>query len=418
MCNLILSLFIFMFGHSSLEVSAQPPAPPPAQPPHALVTSLHKDPNTSLHTITVTLNPSDQYLVDLDGPIIWNRCDSQHYTSSIEDPMCSTARSYMSPLCPETNNTYSYICYDTPVNPITGSCALSYLTRNTFTIHWTYGRSLSEYSMEYNERAVSCAPSSLLQSLPEQAIGVAPLSWSPLSLRDQCFPPFNLAARKFSLCLSSSSDHQGVFFIGDGPYYLEPPANFDASSVLSFTPLIKSPTKLGYFINVTGISIDQQAIKVPANAFALDVNGGVKLSTTVPYTTLRRDIYSVFVSEFKKALKGIHRGKRVSPLDFCFMMNVTQQKADSSIPRIDLALGDGGYWTIHESNLLKQMDNDVACLAFIDGGNTAEHAIVIGTHQMENIMLQFDWADSILGFSSALSSYGSSCGNFDFTVRP
>ncbi|KAI6683756.1 hypothetical protein NL676_029669 [Syzygium grande] len=94
------------------------------------------------------------------------------------------------------------------------------------------------------------------------------------------------------------------------------------------------------------------------------------------------------------------------------------RQKDESIPRIDLVVGDGRYWTIHESNLLKQVGNNVACLAFVDGGHRAEHAVVIGTYQMENIMLQFDLVQSRLGFSSSLSSFGSSYGNFDFTVRP
>ncbi|XP_010045850.2 chitinase CLP [Eucalyptus grandis] len=409
MCNLILALFIFMLGLSSLEVSAQPF--------HTLVTSLHKDPNTSLHTITLTLDPSEQYLIDLDAPFIWNRCDSSQPTVSCGEPKCLTARSYISPLCPETNNTNDQCsCYDTPVNPITGLCASSYLSLNELTVYWTAGRSLSTYRIQYGNLYISCAPSSLLQSLPAQAIGVASLSQSPLSLLYQFI--IDDLTQKFSLCLSSSSDDQGVIFFGDGPYYLEPPANFDASSVLSYTPLIKNPSALGYFINVTGISINQKAISVPANTFALDVSGGVKLSTTVPYTTLRSDIYSVFMSEFKKALDGFPRGKKVSPLEYCFKTNVTRPTKVESIPRIDLVLGDEGYWTIHKSNLLKQVDADAACLAIVDGGKTAEHAVVIGTYQLENIMLQFDLVQSRLGFSSPLSSFGSSCGNFDFTVRP
>ncbi|KAF8038919.1 hypothetical protein BT93_B1465 [Corymbia citriodora subsp. variegata] len=411
MCNLILTLFIFVLGLLSLEVSAQPF--------HTLVTSLHKDPNTSLHTITLTLDPTEQYLVDLDAPFIWNRCDSLQSPVFCDESDCLAARSYMSPLCPETNNTRSSdqcLCYDTPVNPITGSCALTYASRNVLTVYWTAGRSLSTYRIQYFNRYVSCAPSSLLQSLPAQAIGVASLSKSTLSLLSQFI--IDDVTQKFSLCLSSSSDDQGVIFFGDGPYYLEPPANFDASSVLSYTPLIKNPTSLGYFINVTGISIEQRAISVPANTFALDVSGGVKLSTTVPYTTLRSDIYSVFMSEFKKALGGFPRGQKVSPLEYCFKTNVTRPTKVQTIPQIDLVLGDGGYWTIHKSNLLKQVDADEACLAFVNGGNTAEHAVVIGTYQMENIMLQFDLAQSRLGFSTSLSSFGSSCGNFDFTVRP
>ncbi|GJR25523.1 basic 7S globulin-like protein [Tanacetum coccineum] len=43
---------------------------------------------------------------------------------------------------------------------------------------------------------------------------------------------------------------------------------------------------------------------------------------------------------------------------------------------------DGGKkWTISTVNSIKHITENVACLAFIDGGAKSEHAIVIGTHQ-------------------------------------
>ncbi|KAI6683755.1 hypothetical protein NL676_029668 [Syzygium grande] len=92
MCNLMLALLIFVLGLSSLDVLAQPF--------HTQFTSLHKDPYSSLHTITVTLNPSEQYLVDLDAPFIWNLCDSPQPTVSCGEPEFLTTCSYISPLCP------------------------------------------------------------------------------------------------------------------------------------------------------------------------------------------------------------------------------------------------------------------------------------------------------------------------------
>ncbi|KAI6683730.1 hypothetical protein NL676_029643 [Syzygium grande] len=67
---------------------------------------------------------------------------------------------------------------------------------------------------------------------------------------------------------------------------------------------------------------------------------------------------------------------------------------------------------------MKQASKDVACLAFVDGGKAAEHAVAIGSYQMEDNFLVFDLAQSTFGFSSSLLGYTTTCANFDFTVKP
>ncbi|KAI3443201.1 Peptidase A1 domain-containing protein [Psidium guajava] len=124
--------------------------------------------------------------------------------------------------------------------------------------------------MNFNRFYVLCAPPSLLQFLPEEAIGLGALSWSSHSLRCLFTEPLGqLVARKFSLCLPSLSEACGVIFVGD---------------VLTYTPLHGDPTSLGYFIKLNSISINWKDMNVPQNGF--NVNQSVKLSTMVPYTTL------------------------------------------------------------------------------------------------------------------------------------
>ncbi|MFS7981282.1 putative aspartic peptidase domain superfamily, xylanase inhibitor, Peptidase family A1 [Helianthus anomalus] len=65
---------------------------------------------------------------------------------------------------------------------------------------------------------------------------------------------------------------------------------------------------------------------------------------------------------------------------------------------------------------MKQVTQGVACLAFVDGGATAEHAIVIGTYQFEDNFLVFDLENSTFGFSSSLLHEQTSCSNFNFTL--
>ncbi|GMN31387.1 hypothetical protein TIFTF001_044571 [Ficus carica] len=70
------------------------------------------------------------------------------------------------------------------------------------------------------------------------------------------------------------------------------------------------------------------------------------------------------------------------------------------------------------------VSNDVLCLGFVDGGpirfvdwgvKFTRTAIVIGGHQIEDNLLQFDLAASRLGFSSTLLTRKTSCSNFNFT---
>lgn len=50
---------------------------------------------------------------------------------------------------------------------------------------------------------------------------------------------------------------------------------------------------------------------------------------------------------------------------------------------------------------MKQVSDGVACLAVVDGGETAE----IGSHQLQGNFLLFDFERSRLGFSSTLSFF-------------
>ncbi|XP_030536100.1 chitinase CLP-like [Rhodamnia argentea] len=395
----------------SLEVLAPPPY-------HTLVAPIlkHTNANTSLYSIT--LNYHEHYVIDVDAPFNWYRCQLRHPPVGCNAPECAVARSYLSPSCPISNNTYKYgqcYCNDTPVNPVTGSCALSQSTYNDLIIYWTNGR-FRITAIIFSHSYVSCAPTSLLQSLPKEAIGVGALSWSSLALLSLFTYNAGLeVARKFALCLPSSSRARGTIFIGDGPYYLLPPTN--AASVLSYTPLRGDSISLGYFINLTGITINGNAINVPWDAFDFNVNGSARLSSIVPYTTLRSNIYDAFLKEFTKAVRGIAQVMNVDPFSLCFNTStIGLSRQGLRVPQIDLILGNGEKWTIYGSNSIKQVDNDVGCLAFGDGGKTVKQAVVVGTYQMENNFLLFDLDQSRLGFSSSLLPYGTTCGGFNFTV--
>ncbi|OVA05509.1 Peptidase A1 [Macleaya cordata] len=414
--NLISTLSIIFFFTLALIISPTSTILVSAQPYKGLVSPITKDPTTSLYSLT--LNFHEKYVIDIGGPFLWYHCPKKYLTVSCYSPECLNATSYFSPLCPtfvgEGRNQCT--CVVTPVNPVTNKCFLAELTHKDLIISWTDGE-VPKVGINFNQLYVSCAPQILMKSLPLGVSGMAGLSRSLVSVSTQFLSPNLEIKRQFSICLPSTGSVPGVIFFGEGPFYMMPPTKSDVRTILSYTPLIQHPTSPDYYINLKGVSINGKFIRFLARVldFDSDGNGGVKLSTVVPYTTLRTHIYKPFLKDFIKATNKIPRAEKVKPFDYCLnTTNLGSTRVGLPVPQIDLVLGNGKNWTIFGANSMKQVSNDVACLAFVDGGKKAEQAMVIGSFQMEDNFLLFDLEESRLGFSSSLYFMRTTCGNFNF----
>ncbi|XP_071730686.1 chitinase CLP-like [Rutidosis leptorrhynchoides] len=389
-----------------------------------------KDATTSLHKISLSFVVPDSdtkayYLIDLDAPFTWYDCIIRHsevacgleegcrFPKRCDTTECKEARNYINPdpTCPSLDLVAKYgcnICAVQPFNPISKTCKLSQLTTDLVNIRVTNGRSFSPgpnpiFGVEY---VLSCAPKNILTSFPSGVRGVASYSWSELSFIRQTHNPDQVD--KLGLCLPSSTSisSPGVSFLGEGPFYFTSSPNLDIRSVLLYTPMIRKTSKsLGYFIKIQGISIEKTPVSLP-----LLKGSSVKLSTVMPYTTLRSDIYKAVVTSFSEATKNIPKVKAIKPFSYCL-----KASAIGSVPSVDLVTESGKIWTISKNNLIKDAGNGAACLAFVDGGSGVKDPIVIGTFQMENNFLFFDLKNQKLGFSSSLLARGISCSNFNFT---
>ncbi|KAL8235209.1 hypothetical protein R6Q59_021309 [Mikania micrantha] len=368
------------------------------------------------------------FLIDIDAPFIWHDCIVQWniYPGSCpnnalcmspvscEEYQCTDVRnfySYKNPSCaPETNGStlpgWGFCtCPVNVVNPVTGSCSQALLNYDEFTMYTSDGRhaGVDAFNIYYGAYPnAACAPSSSFASFPTNVSGVMAFSSSPYAMPAYLYQPLK---KTLSFCFPSKPSAPGVLFFGTGPYYLLPQSNVDVRSYLTYTPLLKLQDSLGYFISVVSIVIKKRSINVPANTTT-------KLSTIDPYTTLRTDIYNGVVSRFSKVTKRIPSAKPIAPFGLCYNTLTTGLK----VPDIDFILPDGKKWSVSTANSIKQVTNEVACLAFVDGGATSEPAIVIGTFQFEDNFLEFDLENSTFGFSSSLLRKQTSCANFNFTL--
>ncbi|KAI3700374.1 hypothetical protein L2E82_45000 [Cichorium intybus] len=426
-----LQFIVLLIAFISHEPEAIAQYVPPFTSKVAPVTK-HTDTATPLYSIQMMTSWVNahflhtNFLIDLDAPFTWYDCtvDWKSLYSNPNCPTCTgpvsceeyactdirTSYSYESPSCiPVTNNSTlpgwgDCTCPVNVVNPLKGTCDQALVNYDTFTLNASDGRNpFPDFYGAYPNAA--CAPSSMLESFPANVSGVMAFSTSRYALLPYIYNPFG---NIFALCLPSSLSTQGFMFFGIGPYYLLPNSDVDLRNLLSYTPLLKHPDSFGYFISVKSIVVKGRSIDV--------TNSLTKLSTIEPYTTLRTDIYKQLVRMFSVATMGMLRARPVAPFGLCLKNRIGHSHVNLQVPNIVLRLEDGKKWKISSSNSMKQVTKDVACLAFVDGGATSEHGIVIGTFQMEDNFLLIDLESSSLGFSSSLLSNKTSCANFNFTT--
>lgn len=270
----------------------------------------------------------------------------------------------------------------------------------------------------------TCAPSSKLPA-GAGAVGVAGLA--PSSSSQQSLPAqvarTQKVADKVALCLpsdgrSTSGDSVGVAIFGGGPLFFVPPDRGDFTTMLAGTAPLHAGAGAGapgYYVSSTGIAVEQARVGGPRGALV------VALSSTVPYTALRPDVYAPFVKAFDAAAAGpnfpwMSRVAAVAPFDRCYdSTKLPQSLLGYAVPQIDVMLEGGQNFTVLGGNSMVQVNANTACLGFVQAPGQAP-AAVIGGFQLENHLLLLDVDKKQLGFTTFLNAIGLSCSSFNFTL--
>ncbi|KAK8491716.1 hypothetical protein V6N13_023951 [Hibiscus sabdariffa] len=400
--------------------------------PKALVLPVSKDVSTNQYVTQIKqrtpLMPV-KLTIDLGAQSPWVDCE-QNYVSSTYKParcnsaQCILARSKACGTCFDgpklgcNNNTCSLLLSSTKV-ATSGEVA-----QDVVAVQSTDGKSSGKV-VSVSKFLFTCGSTFLLDGLASGVKGMAGLGRSKVSMPSLFSSAFSFP-RKFAVCLGSSN---GVIFFGDGPYSFLP-FNIDISKSLIYTPLILNPVSTApasfegdpssdYFIGVTGISINEKPVAL--NKTLLSINkeghGGTKISTVAPYTVLETSIYKAVVRAFIKEIPSIPRVPAVAPFGACFnSKGIGFSRVGPGVPTIDLVLPNKVVWRIFGFNSMVRVKEDVLCLGFVDGGLEPTTSIVIGGHQLEDNLLQFDLAATRLGFSSSLLFRQTTCANFNFTT--
>lgn len=236
--------------------------------------------------------------------------------------------------------------------------------------------------------------------LAKGADGMAGLGRSQFSLVAQLAASFHFPS-KFALYLSQQA---GFMFFGNRPYTAF--REGDLAKGISYTPFLINPKHSDeYFINVKSISIDGEIIPINKTLLAINENngvGGTRVSTIVPSTTMETSIYKAFVSAYVKKAEAmnISRVDPVAPYDACFNASTfVVMRGGLRLPTVSLGLPDNVEWRIlDQRNIVRNVDPNMLCLDFMDGGLNPRTSIVIGQGTLLLTLLEFDMKKSRLGF--------------------
>ena len=264
----------------------------------------------------------------------------------------------------------------------------------------------------------SCADPPVLDGLAAGTQGMIGLARGQIALPKQFSLKFKVP-NKFALCISSSTPDSGLgdIFVSGGPYLLKS---------FTFTPLLINPVSTApvfsegeaseeYFINVKSIEVEGKTVSLRTSLLSIDKKGfgGTKISTIDPYNVLHTSIYKPLVQEFanKAAAMKITRAASMTPFGLCFSSKTIENSGTG--PAIDLVLERSRVpWKIFGHNSMVKVNKNVMCLGVVDGGSKPRTSIVIGGHQLEDNLLEFDLVSSKLGFSSSLLLKNISCSHF------
>ncbi|KAL1832497.1 hypothetical protein ACET3Z_002148 [Daucus carota] len=377
-----LLFLIFFTFHKAFSVSQQP-----ILPNTALIFPVAKDASTLQYTTRIQIGSPgilSKLVLDLNGPFLWADCSS----SSSHKPIRSGSLK-----CLLANS-----CNLNPQNTITKTTKPGHLAEQIITVDYVSYHNSKPISTVQN-LLFSCAPTVLLHGLASGASGILGLGRSKISLPSQ-FSNSLGTRRKFSICLSGSD---GVMFSGG--------MTSDIYKSLMYTPLISKSSSDGYYINVKSVKVSNKRLALGTKSI------DTKVSTVVPYTTMDSTTYDIFVNAFVVAATNMNMTRVAAPatttLGVCFNKQNPYSvhnapvsdsgKFSDGVPTIELVLqSELVKWRIDGRNSMVKISDEVVCLGILDGGLSGKREIVIGGYQLEDNLLEFNLATSMLGFSSSL----------------
>ena len=217
-----------------------------------------------------------------------------------------------------------------------------------------------------------------------------------------------LGLPKFSYCISGR-DSSGVLLFGE--------ASFAWLGPLKYTPMVRISDPLPYFdrvaytVQLEGIKVGQKLLQLPKSVFVPDHTGAgqTMVDSGTQFTFLLGPVYTALKNEFMLQTKGtltllgypsfVFQGA----MDLCYRVPVTRTVLPA-LPAVTLVFR-GAEMSVSGERLLYKVPNTVKgsdlvyCFTFGNSDLLGVEAFVIGHHHQQNVWMEFDLANSRVGFT-------------------
>lgn len=195
---------------------------------------------------------------------------------------------------------------------------------------------------------------------------------------------------KFSYCLVDHLSHRNISNFLTFGTTLTP--NTKLLSPIHRTPLVIVPPLYG--LNVVGLSIGDEMLKIPSKVWDFKGNGGLILDSGTTLTFLAMPAYEIVVEVLVKSLKNEEKIKAFEPFDHCYS---SKGFNESLVPRLVFHFAGGARFDPPVKSYVIDVGPQEKCIGILG----AEWP---GTSTMGNIMQQnhhweFDLTHKIVGFA-------------------
>ncbi|KAK4799519.1 hypothetical protein SAY86_024884 [Trapa natans] len=362
--------------------------------------------NVSL-TVSLTAGTPPQpvtMVIDTGSELSWLHCKRSPGLRSVFDPAAS--RSYSAIPC------LSQTCQDrTSDFPVPVSCSSDKLCHTiiSYADASSIEGSLSSETFQIGppERPgflFGCMDSGQSSNPDEDSntTGLLGLNRGLLSMVTQ------MGLKKFSYCISSS-DGTGVLWLDDaGPSWV---------GTLKYTRMVRISTPLPYFdraaytVQLVGIRVSEKILALPKSVFVPDHTGAgqTMVDSGTQFTFLLGPVYNAlrleFLDQTKSLLKTYDDPNYVfqGAMDLCFIIPSDQAELPV-LPAVGLMF-EGAEMVIPGERLLYQVPglvkgaDKVYCFTFGNSYLLGVEAFVIGHHHQQDKWVEFDLANSRIGFA-------------------
>lgn len=371
--------------------------------------SLLKPPNKLFfqHNVSLTVSLSVgtppqpvSMVLDTGSELSWLRCNASPGAPSF-DPLRSS--SYSPILC--SSATCKTQTRDFSIPPSCDAKRLCHVSLSYADASSSEGNLASDTFRIGNSvtpaMVFGCMVSSFSSTSEEDArnFGLLGMNRGSLSLVSQLQYP------KFSYCISGR-DSGGVLLLGG------------STSNLSYTPLIQISTPLPYFdrvaysVQLEGIRVSSKVLPLPKSVFEPDHTGAgqTMVDSGTQFTFLLGPVYTALKTEFLQQTRGVLRALGEpnfvfqGAMDTCF--RIPASGPVPGLPEVVLVFR-GAEMSVSGEGLLYRVEgekrgvDEVYCLTFGNSDLVPMEAYVIGHHHQRDMWVEYDLAQSRVGFGPA-----------------